>query len=229
MPCAVSPVCSVSRPPCRCARHQARGRRRDAVPADRGVRPARRPATSRRRRSPTNGSRRRSGSPRSRSSTRTTPTRCCLCSAWPGAPRGGVDWRIRLEDGDEQAGRGERCALRLPGGLPSGLSPPGGRGGKHAGRDRPDRRAGIVPSAGRVALGRAQLGSDGAALRAAQRARLGHRRFHRSRNAVPRGRRARRRDDRHQPAARAVRGRAAPFQPVFAVEPRLARTISISM
>ena len=37
------------------------------------------------------------------------------------------------------------------------------------------------------------------------------------------GRRARRRCDRRQPAARAVRGRAASFQPVFAVEPRLAQ------
>ena len=33
---------------CRCVRRQARGQRRNAVPADRGVRPARRPATGRR-------------------------------------------------------------------------------------------------------------------------------------------------------------------------------------
>src|SRR4051794_963929 len=37
-----------------------------------------------------------------------------------GAPRGGVDWRIRLENGDEQAGRGDDDTLRLPGGLPLG-------------------------------------------------------------------------------------------------------------
>ena len=37
-----------------------------------------------------------------------------------GAPRGGVEWHIRLENGDERAGSGDGDTLRLPGGLPLG-------------------------------------------------------------------------------------------------------------
>ena len=71
----------------------------------------------------------------------------------PGAPRGGVDWHIRLENGDEQAGRGDGDTLRLPGGLPLGYHRLAVAAGSTQAEIDLIVAPRIVPSAGRVAPG----------------------------------------------------------------------------
>src|ERR1043166_6889258 len=103
--------------------------------------------------------------------------------------------------------------------LAAGLPPPRAAGWRRDSLHLADLRAPILPLAGDVAPRPAQLGSDDAALWFAQRARLGDWRFHGFGLAGARRRAARRGDGRYQPAARAVCGRAAAFQPLLTIQP----------
>ena len=125
----------------------------------------------------------------------------------------------------ERRSDGGEVASAAAGGLPLGYHRLTIEAGGSCGGDRPDRRAAGLSSPGRAAAGRAQLGPDAASSTGCAAPRnWGIGDFADLARTVPRaagslGAAV----ARHQPAACAVRRRAAPFQPVFAVEPRLAR------
>ena len=142
-----------------------------------------------------------------------------------------IVWICRLEDGGERSGRmaitlaveGSRAAVPLPPGLPLGyhrLAVEAGSIAVQLDLIVAPARCHLPPQLGNRG---AQLGPDLPALWAAQRARLGNRRFQRSRRSRRRRRRRWRRGARRQPFARAVRGRASAFQSLFAIEPDLPR------
>ncbi len=88
---------------------------------------------------------------------------------------------VPLETFDVDGEERRAVQLRLPATLAPGLSPAGTARGHRAARARDaDRRAGPLLSAGNPRAGRPRLGRRAAAVFAALRAQLGHRRLHRS-------------------------------------------------